>query len=366
MTKKNPSYIYKSKNLFWKNKRILITGHTGFVGSWLTNVLLKFNAKVFGYSLKPQYKNSIYDLSKLKKRMNGECINDINNYKIFYNFIKKIKPQFIFHLAAQPLVIHSYKDPLKTYKTNVLGTANVLEASKNIKSVKSILIVTSDKVYLNNNNNNKKKFKESDQLGGGDHYSSSKAASEIVASTYSSLFYNKKGSPYLATVRAGNIIGGGDWGMDRLIPDIMKNYIKNKPTTIRNPNHIRPWQHIIDVVQAYLKISENLYKKRDYAIGSWNIGPTKKQNIKVIDLVKKIKKVIPKIKIKILKNKINKMKESKVLMINNKKFLKIMKQKQLISFNSMIDLTSNWYLKFKEKKINCNSILQTQINRYFF
>ena len=349
---------------FWKNKKVLITGHTGFKGSWLSNILTHYGARVFGYALKPINQFDLYNLTKLKRNLKGEVIGDILNINKLKSFVEVVKPEIIFHLAAQPFVRKSYKTPYQTFQTNCIGTLNVLECCRNLSSLKSVLIITTDKVY--NNTEKKRAFSENDILGGKDPYSSSKAVAELISTTYGLNYYNKKNSAFIATARAGNVIGGGDWGEDRLIPDLIKDLKKNKITKIRNPNSVRPWQHIFDVLNAYLTISENLYRKDARALGSWNIGPNTRTLYKVSEIISKFKKFIPQIKYKKIKNRKEKvLMESKILVLNNKKLKKTFGNLNDINFNKMVKLTSSWYNHYVYKRKTIKDFTARQIKEYF-
>ncbi|MDC1028190.1 CDP-glucose 4,6-dehydratase [Candidatus Pelagibacter sp.] len=349
---------------FWKNKKVLITGHTGFKGSWLSNILMHYGARVFGYALKPNNQFDLYNLTKLKKNLKGELIGDILNFNKFKSFVKVVKPEIVFHLAAQPFVRRSYKIPYRTYQTNCIGTLNVLECCRNLPGLKSVLIITTDKVY--NNTEKKRAFSEKDILGGKDPYSSSKAIAELISKCYGLNYYNIKNNAFIATARAGNVIGGGDWGEDRLIPDLIKNLKKNKTTKIRNPNSIRPWQHIFDVLNAYLTISENLYRKNTKALGSWNIGPNTRTFCNVLEIIQKFKKFIPKIKYNKNNNKKEKLlKESKILILNNRKLKNTFGNLNKINTNEMVKLTSSWYSHYLNERNTIKDFTTNQIKQYF-
>ena len=263
-------------NNIYKNKKILVTGHTGFKGTWLCLWLEMLGAKVIGYSIDIPTKPSLFEMVKPK------CIDiraNISDFKKLNSVIKKYKPDIIFHLAAQPLVRLSYKKTLDTYQTNVIGTANILESIKLNKFVKAVVAITTDKVYLNNETG--KPFRENDPLGGYDPYSASKAACEIVISSYRDSFFNirdygKKHNTLIASARAGNVIGGGDFAKDRLIPDFIKAILANKNLKIRNPKAIRPWQHVLEPLSGYLMLGAKLLKGKKEFAQAWNFGPEKK------------------------------------------------------------------------------------------
>ena len=351
----------KLENLkkFWKNKKVLIVGHTGFTGSWLTITLDYLGASVSGYSLSNEKKHIIFNDLKLKKKLKHNCFADINNSRKLFNFISKTKPQIVINLAAQPLVRRSYFEPIKTYNTNLMGAINLLYICRNIKSIKAILMVTTDKVYSNRETNYS--YKESDLLGGLDPYSSSKAASEIAISSFDKSFFGKKNSPFIATARSGNIIGGGDWSEDRLIPDFIRSFFNNKNFLVRMPESVRPWQHVLEAVYGYLLLTQYLYQRKKNAKGAWNFGPDKKNFLKVNDFLKKIKKIS--------KSDINwiirrsKLHEAKILKLNNYKSKKYLRWKPILSINQMIDFTFSWYKQYfndKSKLYNL-SILQLKI-----
>jgi CDP-glucose 4,6-dehydratase len=276
-------------NKFWKNKKVFITGHTGFKGTWLSIVLNHLDAKISGYSLKP-LKNSLFVKSKIEKDLFSNTYSDIRNLSKLQKKIKSFKPQVIFHLAAQPLVLESYKDPIDTFEININGTINLLQSIRKIKSVKSVVIITTDKVYKINKKNNT--YKEEDELGGFDPYSASKTSSEIILNSYiQSFFKSTQLDSKISSARSGNVIGGGDFSKNRLVPDILNSINKKKKLTIRNPDQIRPWQHVLEPLVGYLILAEKQYKydinKKNH---SWNFGPNYKNSKRVIDIVNLIKK----------------------------------------------------------------------------
>ena len=253
---------------FYRNKTVLITGHTGFKGAWLSLVLHSFGAKVHGISLKPyDRRGNLYKILGLKKIIKSNYL-DLRNKAKLEKKINEIKPQMIFHLAAQPLVIESYKNPIATIESNINGLCNLLETSKKIKNLKAILNVTTDKCYENQEKG--LPFKEDDKLGGLDIYSASKACSEILTKAYYKSFFEKKIN--ISTARAGNIIGGGDFGDDRIIPDLVHAIINNKYLEVRSPKSIRPWQHVLDVINGYLILMKKTYQSR-YFFESYNFAP---------------------------------------------------------------------------------------------
>jgi len=255
---------------FWQGRKVFVTGHTGFKGSWLSLWLHQLGAKVTGYSLAPPTSPSIFGTAKVSEAIEKSIMGDIRDGKFFTNAMHKAKPEIIIHMAAQSLVRESYLDPVDTYATNVMGTVNMLEAVRNTPSIKAVLNITTDKCYEN------KEwlwgYRENEPMGGHDPYSSSKACAELVSSAYRNSFLLDKGIA-LATARAGNVIGGGDWAKDRIVPDAMNAFIKNEPLMIRNPAAIRPWQHVLEPLSGYLMLCQQLIEQPESFAEAWNFGP---------------------------------------------------------------------------------------------
>jgi len=345
---------------FFKNKKVLITGHTGFKGSWLTQILLNFKADVIGISLPPETTPNLFTVLKQKNKIKNYFV-DIRNLNKIKNIIIKEKPEIVFHLAAQALVRDSYDDPIKTYSTNTIGTINVLEAIRKTSSVKSVVVITTDKVYENNELGIS--FKETDSLNGHDPYSSSKAAADIATQSYIKSFFNKKQGPQVAIARAGNVIGGGDWSKDRLIPDIMYSiYEKNAQVEIRNPQAIRPWQHVLEPLFGYLTLSKGLYQKKQNFIGAWNFGPKNESFVPVGNLTKEVFKIIGKGKLKIRSEKSKH--EAEILKLNITKAKNTLKWYPILNFHKNIKLTSEWYKNYYEKTIDPIKFTNNQIKRF--
>jgi CDP-glucose 4,6-dehydratase len=259
---------------FWKNKRVLITGHTGFKGSWLSLWLQMLGAEVKGYALTPPTTPSMFNVADIGRNMQSE-ISDIRDFSTLQSSVSAFQPDVVFHLAAQSLVRTSYQLPLDTYAINVMGTANILEAIRACGSVAAAVIITSDKCYRNREV--EEGYTEEAALGGYDPYSNSKACAELVTDSYRASFFNASNyadhGTAVATARAGNVIGGGDWAMDRLIPDSLKGFSNNQPVTIRNPDSVRPWQHVLDPLEGYLTLAEQLCLKGPAFAEAWNFGP---------------------------------------------------------------------------------------------
>ncbi len=342
---------------FFKNKKVIVTGHTGFKGSWLALWLNLLGAKVLGISLNLPTNPCHFKLLKLNKIKSKKI--DIKNFKLISKEINRFKPDYVFHLAAQAIVKKSYLKPLETYSTNTIGTLNVLESLKKVNKETISIIITSDKSYKNTET--KRGYVESDILGGDDPYGASKSAADIIINSYIKSFFNfKKNKNFIAIARAGNVIGGGDWSEDRLIPDCMKAWLNKKNVKIRNPNSTRPWQHVLDVIYGYLILAVNLKRNKKIHGEAFNFGPNMKKNYKVIEILKKSKRYWPSIKWSIQKN--NKFKENHLLNLNNKKARKIIKWKPSLNIDKTIKLTIEWYKTFylNKKKIKFKSISQIE------
>ena len=261
-------------NGFWAGKKVLVTGHTGFKGSWLSLWLQKLGAEVVGYSLEPPTEPSLFNVANVADGM-VSVIGDIRDFATVRELFARHRPEIVFHLAAQALVRHSYRDPVETYSSNVMGTVNVLEAVRQSGGVRAVVNVTSDKCYQN------KEwvwgYRENERLGGHDPYSNSKACAELVTSAFRDSYFPAAEYPRhntaLASARAGNVIGGGDWAEDRLIPDIMRAIVAGQPVLIRNPDAIRPWQHVLEPLGGYLALAERLYTDGARFAEAWNFGP---------------------------------------------------------------------------------------------
>ncbi|MFN8769238.1 MAG: CDP-glucose 4,6-dehydratase [Neisseriaceae bacterium] len=278
-----------NKNL-WKNKKVLITGCTGFKGGWLSAWLCELGADVYGYSLAAPTNPSIFELLNLKQKITY-CEGDIRDYAKLSTFFDQVNPEIVLHLAAQPLVRYSYENPIETYQTNVLGLVNVFEAIRHNGKIKAVVNVTSDKCY-----DNKEwvwGYRENEPMGGYDPYSNSKGCAELVTSCYQRSYfnineYNNTHNTLLASARAGNVVGGGDWAPDRLIPDMINSFINNSTVKIRNPQAIRPWQHVLEPLSGYLILAEHLYNGKTEFANGWNFGPNDTDVKNVGDIVNRL------------------------------------------------------------------------------
>ena len=342
----------------YKDKRIIITGHTGFKGSWLCFWISFFGADVYGISKGIPTNPSLFNILNIKKLIKKDYRVNIEDYKKLKNIVEKVKPDLIFHLAGQSLVKKSYKETFATFLTNTVGTLNILDIINNYKKKTNLVIITSDKVYKNINT--KKKYIESDKIGGDDPYSSSKGAADIITNSYKFLL-EKKGHKIIIA-RAGNVIGGGDWAEDRIISDCFKAWKKGISVKIRNPNSTRPWQHVLEPLSGYLLAGFYLLSNKKKITGNaFNFGPFKSDNKSVKDILLILKKQWKNLKI-IFKNE-NRFIEHKLLQLSSNKAKNILNWKSVLSFNETIKLTSEWYSALEEKK-NMNEFTKKQIKYY--
>ncbi len=276
---------------FWKGKTVLLTGHTGFKGSWLSIILKKFGANVIGFSKDIPTNPSMYEVANVNDGLQN-IVGNVNDSNHINQVIKEYKPEIVIHMAAQAIVRESYRNPLETFSTNIMGTANTLDAIRNSGNVRVVIIVTSDKSYQIKKDQSK--YSEDDPMGGYDPYSSSKGCAELITSSYRNSFFNpEKFSEHkvaLASVRAGNVIGGGDWGGDRLLPDVIRGFQRKSIIKIRNPNSIRPWQFVLDPLFGYLRLAEKMWNDGKEFSQGWNFGPTtfEENSVKwIIEFIKK-------------------------------------------------------------------------------
>lgn len=348
----------------YKGKRVLITGHTGFKGSWLSEWLLSLGAKVGGYALDPYTDPSLFDVLKLKENLDFHRIADIRNFSSVMDAVTEFKPEIVFHLAAQPLVRESYDFPKETFDTNVGGTVNILEAIRRTDSVKSAVIVTTDKVYENNEKVDG--YSETDPLGGEDPYSASKAASEVVAQSYIRSFFMKPPMKVqVATARAGNVFGGGDWSKDRIVADCAKAWMEEKPVIIRNPSAVRPWQHVLDCLSGYLWLGVQLWNANQEAVGeSFNFGPLLDSNRNVLSLVEEFKKTWPHVQWQLSETKEKVKKETNLLWLKTDKAQEKLKWKSTLDFEGAVSFTSRWYQSFNLQQNMALEFTRSQIQSY--
>lgn len=344
------------------NKKILITGHTGFKGAWLTQWLLIHGAKIFGISDRIPTQPSLFKILELENHVN-HILLDIRDRDRLIDTIINIAPDFIFHLAAQPIVSTSFKNPVETITVNTLGTVNILEALLKINKKCTCILVSSDKCYYNEEWI--WGYREIDKLGGKDIYSASKAAGEIFIHAYFKSFIEKQTHLKVASVRSGNVIGGGDWAADRLIPDIMKAWTKGEKVEIRNPNSTRPWQHVLEPLSGYLQLALALEENEKLSGEGFNFGPDKENNASVYEMVCRLGslwKIDPE-KMYYL-NEDKGFPESKLLNLNCDKVYSFLKWRSVMDLNLTINFTSDWYFNFYKGKRNMIVLTKNQIFEY--
>lgn len=349
----------------YEGKRVFLTGHTGFKGSWMLKLLNMIGAEVKGYSLAPKTEDDLYNL------INGDdlsvsVIADIRDKRRLEQEVLSFDPDFIFHLAAQPLVRESYKRPIDTFEVNALGTACLLDAVRNLSKKCSVVMITTDKVYYNNEW--EYPYREIDRLGGFDPYSASKACSELIIDSYRNSFFNlselnshKKG---IAVARAGNVIGGGDWSPDRLIPDIVRSLINKETISLRNPNSVRPWQHVLEPIVGYLSLGLNLYNNPIQFSEAYNFGPESKDAISVEQLLKFAINIWGSGKYEIVKDR-DQPHEAGLLKLDINKVAMKLSWRPKMDANLAVKLTLDWYLKFNAQRNDINKFTQQQVLEFF-
>ena len=348
----------------FNKKKVLVTGHTGFKGSWMCQWLVELGADVYGYALAPDTEPNIFNVLGLEKQMHSK-IADMRDADAISSYIAEIKPDFIFHMAAQPLVRRSYQEPKYTYEVNVMGTLNLLEAVRMLNLQTVVVNVTTDKCYENKEWDYG--YRESDPLGGYDPYSSSKACSELVTSSYRNSFFNpqdygKSHNVALASGRAGNVIGGGDWSDDRLVPDCIKAFSEDKEVEIRNPHATRPWQHVLEPVRGYLQLGALLAKDPQRYAEAWNFGPNEDAAINVGTLLEIITKNWQG-KIKNVSNA-NEPHEASFLKLDLSKTRNQLKYQPLLSIDMAVGYTIDWYKAYYGGSEDMQAFTKKQIETY--
>ena len=354
------------KNLFsdvYNGKKVFVTGHTGFKGSWLTQWLIDLGAEVAGYSLYVPSEPSLYELLELKNKLKMDIRSDILEFQVLENALQEFQPDIIFHLAAQPIVSQSFINPRNTFQTNLMGMVNLIEALRKIKSVRAGVFITSDKCY--ENVEWEYGYKESDKLGGKDPYSASKACAEIAFSSYVRSFFNEK-DVFFSTVRAGNVIGGGDWAKDRIVPDCMVSWSQNKKVSIRNPFSTRPWQHVLEPLAGYLLLGANLLNQKSGLHGeSFNFGPAPDANYSVESLIDLLKIGWESNEISVETNvHFENMKEAGLLKLCCDKVLSKLNWTPSLTFSETASFTSQWYHHYYKKDKNIIELTKDQIHNY--
>lgn len=347
-------------NNVYQDKKVFVTGHCGFKGCWLVMLLKRLGAKVYGYSLKPDSSESLYNIVNIHDLLEDEMIADIRERENLAQFMQKCQPDFVFHLAAQPLVRLSYAEPVLTYETNVIGTLNVLEAARQTPSVRAFVNVTTDKCY--ENKEKKEGYKEDEPMGGYDMYSSSKGCSEILSSSYRRSFLSD-GKPFaLGTGRAGNVIGGGDWAKDRLIPDCINAIRQGETIFIRNPLATRPWQFVLEPLVGYLRLGQMLFEQGAKYADGFNFGPYASSVVKVCEVAQKVVDVWGKGKVEVGSS--DGLHEATLLQLHIEKADKILGVRPVYDVDAAIKVTTEWYKQHYTTKTDMYEFSQMQIDEF--
>ena len=346
---------------FFRNKKVLVTGHTGFKGSWLVQILTQWGADVTGMALKPHTDPSLFDVLKQDKHIHNHFV-DIRDAKAVKQVFDKEKPEIVIHLAAQAIVKISYDEPLRTHETNILGTANVIEAIRTTPSVRSAVLITSDKVY--DNVEWVYPYREIDKLGGPDPYSASKAAADIIAQSYIKSFLMADNTPAVAIARAGNVIGGGDWSPYRIVPDIIRAvYEKKEAVILRSPDSVRPWQHVLEPLSGYLLLAKKLYEGHRSLISPWNFGPKDENFVTVLDIVKSGTEILKQGSFEIAPNQT--FHEANLLKLDISKARAHLGWAPRFGLKQTMEFTFGWYRNYYEKTESVASYTNTQIQQFF-
>ena len=345
-------------NDFWSGKSVLVTGHTGFKGSWLSEILLREGASVTGLALSPKASDDLFLAAKLQDRLSHNVL-DIRDRVAVEDLVLDAKPDVVFHLAAQPLVLTSYEDPAYTWDTNVMGTINLLEALRKNQKICASVIVTTDKVY--ENAGDKTALDENSQLGGYDPYSSSKSATEIAVASWRRSFFDDERSS-IVTARAGNVIGGGDWAVDRIIPDIVRSIQHQEVLKVRNPDSVRPWQHVLEPLFGYMKLAEFSYNnKASSKIGGLNFGPSSNVVASVSSLINKSARIWGR-PVRVQLEDVARH-EASYLMLESSKARRLLDWQQKWDFETTVRNTIEWYKRFLTG-VCASSLMKEQIDEY--
>lgn len=343
---------------FWQNKRVFLTGHTGFKGSWLTLWLHALGAKVYGYALQPDSTPALFDVARIEPLLSKHTLADIRDSKALTYAMSEAQPEIVFHLAAQPLVRRSYVDPIETYSTNVMGTVNLLEAIRQSKTVKAVVNVTTDKCY--ENREWFWSYREDEAMGGHDPYSSSKGCAELVTASYRNSFLSAQGIG-VATARAGNVIGGGDWSTDRLIPDFLRAVEAGEILKIRSPHATRPWQHVLEPLKGYLMLAEALYDDPKAFGTAWNFGPHEQDAREVAWIVERLAQQIPDMSWEIDTNP--QPHEAHLLKLDSSKARHLLHWQPAWSIETALQKIAEWHLAWKDQQ-DIQAFCLSQINAH--
>jgi len=343
---------------FWRGRRILVTGHTGFKGAWLCAWLSKLGARVFGLSLAEDHQ-SLARVANTRSLFEGEYLGDIRSFDQVRRFCLETQPQVVFHLAAQPLVNVGVSNPIDTYSINIFGTINLLESLFNLANLEAIVVVTSDKCY-EPSEDPVLRFSEGSSLGGNDPYSVSKACQDLISTSYHRTFFSKSGIP-IATARSGNVIGGGDWTVGRILPDYIMSYYASRRLEIRQPQAIRPWQHVLEPLSGYIELGKRLCINGSHLSGAWNFGPDADSEITVMEMLKILSRKCP--GVTIIDSADEKYKETQILRLDSAKSKSILNWYPRWSVEEAIEKTICWFQSWKDGD-NMLSVTMEQIYQY--
>ena len=355
MTDSSPPYLDALRGA-----RVLITGHTGFKGSWLSLWLQSLGAEVYGMALPPESDLSMFTIARVGEGMHS-TIGDVRDLDLVTHLFTSVRPELVFHLAAQSLVRRSYADPVATYATNVMGTLHILEAARLSSGLRGVVIVTSDKCY--ENRETLWSYRESDPMGGADPYSSSKGCAELVSSAYRRSFFGADGSALVATARAGNVIGGGDWSEDRLVPDIARAIASGRPAVIRNPESVRPWQHVLEPLRGYLLLGVGLLSGRADLAQAWNFGPGEEGAVSVKHVAEEMIRIWGggSLEMSPVQDGPH---EAALLKLDITKSRTLLDYNPVIGINRSIELTVDWYRQYEKSPDNGRELTERQIAEY--
>jgi CDP-glucose 4,6-dehydratase len=345
---------------FWNGRRVFLTGHTGFKGAWLTLLLKRLGASVTGFALAPEREQDLFEVANVRSALHRHEIGDVRDLDRLVACMRAAEPEIVLHLAAQSLVRLSYEEPVSTYATNVMGTVHVLEAVRACSDARATIVVTSDKCY--ENAEWIWGYRENDRLGGHDPYSNSKGCAELVTASYRKSFFPPGGSSHVASARAGNVIGGGDWARDRLVPDAIRAFMADQTVQIRNPNAIRPWQHVLDPVSGYLLLAQRVYQNGPKYAEGWNFGPSAASEVPVSRVISRLVQLWgqnaswgvdggehPH--------------EASYLKLDCSKALSQLNWKAVLDLEKSLTLTADWYRAF-QKRENMRAVTEGQIDDF--